>query len=232
MGPCDVHDVFPGRLREFDVNGPTGLTLSDLPAFGRLHGMIQDPQNMYLNVNMFAPGGGFVGIIDGRTKSAVALFRVTGTNVGRSLHMSFWNSDGSSILLANLNGKVLERIDVTRNRRGRIIDARFNMSASLGVGKGMIVTESAKAYRGRNAHGKRMLGRVVGAYDSAAFGDLTPNGVCKENGCSGTDGAMGGRPNNVVNLSGRFQPRQRVRDDGRWRSPDRFGQHHADADRR
>ena len=197
-GPCDLLEVFPGRLREFDADGPTGARLRDLPAFGRLHGMLPDPQNMYMNANIFAPGGGYVGIIDGRTKGAVALFRVTGTTAGRSLHMSFWNSDGTALLLANLNGKVLERIDVIRDRRGRIRDVKFNQSASLGVGKAMSITASAKAYRGRNAHGRRMLGRVIGQYDPMAFDDLTPNGRCKENGCDGPDGANGGRPNNVI----------------------------------
>jgi hypothetical protein len=203
MGPCDVNEVFPGKLKEYDASGKfTGNRLADLPAFGRLHGMLPDPQNQYMNINMFAPGGGYVGIVRGDTKEAVALFRVTSTNgtgVQRSLHMSFWNSDGSALLLANLHGKVLERIDITRNAKGKITDAVFNQSASLGVGKNMSILDSAKAYRGKNAHGNQMLGRVAGDYDTAAFGDLTPNGECKENGCgTGPDGAMGGRANNVI----------------------------------
>jgi hypothetical protein len=202
-GPCDVNEVFPGKLKEYDASGKfTGNRLDDLPAFGRLHGMLPDPQNQYMNINMFAPGGGYVGIVKGDTKEAVALFRVTSTNgtgVQRSLHMSFWNSDGSALLLANLHGKVLERIDITRNAKGKITDAVFNQSASLGVGKSMSILDSAKAYRGKNAHGKQMLGRVAGDYDMTAFGDLTPNGECKENGCtSGPSGAMGGRANNVI----------------------------------
>ena len=202
-GPCDVNEVFPGKLKEYDASGKfTGNRLDDLPAFGRLHGMLPDPQNQYMNINMFAPGGGYVGIVKGDTKEAVALFRVTSTNgtgVQRSLHMSFWNSDGSALLLANLHGKVLERIDIIRNAKGKITDAVFNQSASLGVGKSMSILDSAKAYRGKNAHGKQMLGRVAGDYDMTAFGDLTPNGECKENGCtSGPSGAMGGRANNVI----------------------------------
>ena len=197
-GPCNVLDVFPSSLVEHDGNGPTGNTLGDLPAFGRLHGMLADPQNRYMNVNMFAPGGGYVGIVDGESKEAVALFRVTGTNAGRSLHMSFWNSDGSALLLANLNGKVLERIDITRKNDGRIIGATFNKSASLGVGKNMSILDGAKVYLGKNGQGEDMIGSVSGSYDPGAFGDLTPNGECKENGCSGPDGAMGGRANNVI----------------------------------
>jgi len=195
-GPCDVRDVFPSSLVEHSDSGPTGNTLGDLPAFGRLHGMLPDPQNRYMNVNMFAPGGGYVGIVDGETKAAVALFRVTGTNAGRSLHMSFWNSDGSALLLANLNGKVLERIDITRNPGGKITGATFNQSASLGVGKNMSILDGAKVYLGTNGQGGEMIGSVFGSYDQADFGNLTPAGNCKENVCG--DGPDGGRGNNVI----------------------------------
>ncbi|WP_217899861.1 hypothetical protein [Nodularia sp. NIES-3585] len=199
-GPCDIRDVFPASLAEYDSSGkPTGKTLGDLPAFGRLHGMRPDPQNKYMNANIFAPNGGYVGIIDGETKEAVALFRVAGTNVGRSVHMSFWNSDGSALLVANLNGKVLERIDITRDRRGQIINATFNKSASLGVGKGMTIVEDAKVYLGSNGQGQVMIGSISGSYEEADLGDLTPNGYCKENGCtSGSNADNGGRPNNVI----------------------------------
>ena len=202
-GPCNLFDVFPSSLAEHDANGPTGNTLGDLPGFGRLHGMLPDPQSLYMNANIFAPGGGYVGIIDGATKAAVALFRVTSTNatdIQRSLHMSVWNSDGSALLLANLHGKVLERIDVTRDDNGAITDATFNKSASLGVGKGMSIVEAAKVYLGANGQGNPMLGSLSGSYDMAAFEDLTPNGICKENGCDepSLDGALGGRANNVI----------------------------------
>ena len=203
-GPCDLLDVFPQTLVEVDARGePTGQTLGDLDGFGRLHGMLADPQNRYVNANIFAPGGGFVGVIDTRTREAIGLFRVTGTNVGggtdvRSVHMSFWSADGASILVANLNGKVLERIDVTRDASGTITDLVFDRSASLGVGKGQQVTTGATAFGGDNAFGRPLLGRVGGDYAEADFGDLTPNGFCKENGCDGPDGALGGRPNNVI----------------------------------
>ncbi|MBU1191662.1 MAG: hypothetical protein KKE76_08115 [Gammaproteobacteria bacterium] len=198
-GPCDINELFPATLAERDVNGATGNTLGTSGgAFGRLHGMLPDPQHRYMNVNLFAPGAGYVGIMDGITKEAVALFRVTGTNAGRSVHMSFWNADGSALLVANLNGKILERIDITRNKLGRITGATFNQSASLGVGKGMVVTDSAKVYRGANHRGRQMLGKVAGSYDAAALADTTPNGACKENGCGAGDGGAGGRPNNLI----------------------------------
>ena len=197
-GPCNVYDVFLPSLTEYDKNGPTGDTLGT--DFGRLHGMLPDPQNLYLNANLFSPGRGYVGIIDGETKEAVALFRVSGTSAGRSVHMSFWNSDGSALLVANLHGKVLERIDVSRDADGKITGATLNQSAALGLGKDMTISDDAKVYLGTNGHGNPMLGSVTGSYDVVnAFGDLTPQGFCKENGCEeGPDGELGGRSNNVV----------------------------------
>ncbi len=197
-GPCDLKQVFPGTLAEYDDNEATGAFLSDY-LYGRLHGMLPDPQNRYMNINLFGPGNGFIGILDGATKEAVALFRVTGTTSGQRVHMSFWNSDGSALLVANLNGKVLERIDISRDRHGKIIGAAFNQSASLGVGKSMDVTASAKVYLGLNAQGNPMLGSIVGDYANADLGDLTPAGKCRENDCSsGPNGEMGGRANNVI----------------------------------
>ena len=153
-------------------------------------------------MNLFAPGGGFVGIVDGETKEAVALFRVsqtTGSSVQRSLHMSFWNSDGSALLLANLHGKILERIDIERDEDGQMLSATFNQTASLGM-TGMQILDGAKTYLGTNAHKRPLLGAVAGDYDADAIGPLTPNGFCKENGCAqgAGDGGLGGRANNVI----------------------------------
>jgi len=181
----------------------TGNLLSDLNGFGRLHGILPDPQSRYVAASIFAPRGGYIGIIDTETKGAIALFRVTGTNVAgpdtRSVHMSFWDATGSAIIISNLHGKVLERIDITRSPSGKIKEAVFNRSASLGLGKSMAITSSATYFAGKNQHGKKLMGGIVGEYSLADFGDLTPNGFCKENGCnSGPDGIAGGRPNNVV----------------------------------
>ena len=56
VGPCDLLDVFPQTLVENDAAGGTGNILGDLNLFGRLHGMITDPQNKYVTANIFAPG--------------------------------------------------------------------------------------------------------------------------------------------------------------------------------
>ncbi|ELS01268.1 hypothetical protein Xen7305DRAFT_00009710 [Xenococcus sp. PCC 7305] len=198
-GPCNLYDVFPSTLMENSSSGPTGKSLSELSGFGRLHGMLSDPQNLYMNVNIFAPDGGYIGIIDGETKEAVALFRVTGTNIGRSVHMSFWNSDGSALLVANLHGKVLERIDIERDGNGKITSATFNQSASLGVGKEMTITDEAKVYLGTNGQGNPMLGNISGSYEEADFGNLTPNGICKENECTdNSNETPAGRANNLI----------------------------------
>jgi len=180
-GPCDLKDVFPGTLEEHDGAGLTGLTLATSPAFGRLHGMIADPQQKYMNINSFVPGGGYVGIMDGATKQAIALFRVTQTDAGlsgsgRSLHMSFWNSDGSALLLANLHGRILERIDITRDGDGNITNANFNRAASLNVGAGIGgVADVATAFTGPG-----MVSTVSGAYDVGALGGTTPTGAAKQ----------------------------------------------------
>jgi hypothetical protein len=197
-GPCNLNDIFPSTLLEHDSNGQTTKTLSDAESFGRLHGMLPDPQNLYMNANIFSPKGGYVGIIDGETKEAIALFRVTGSNAGRSVHMSFWNSDGSALLVANLHGKILERIDVTRDSQGKITDVVFNQAASLGVGKNMKVQDTAKVYLGKNSQGKSMLGSIVGSYNADALGNLTPNGLCKEDQCIDEEEKSVRRPNNVI----------------------------------
>ena len=210
-GPCDLNDVFlstfvedagtDGVLQDQGVNedaaqGATGRTLGDSDTLiGRIHGMLVDPQNMYLNVNAFAPGAGYVGIMDARTKEAVALFRVTKSNLGRSVHMSFWNDDGSALLIANLHGRILERIDVTRDAAGNITNANFNRAASLST-QGLTVTDDATAFTGTNAQGNALVSTVSGTYSDAALAAETPNGNNKVDGTgTGTDV---GRPSGVV----------------------------------
>jgi hypothetical protein len=184
----DMHDIFPGTI----VESGTGTTLGALHAsgenFGRLHGMLSDPQGMYMNVNMFVTGGsagGYVGIIDGATKEAVALFQVTKTGHGRSLHMSFWNADGSALLLANLHGRILERINIARDADGRITGANYDLSASLNVGTSPNIVDPASAFNGNGM----VPSGVTGAYAMADLGLTTPAGDARQ-------GAE--RPGNVI----------------------------------
>lgn len=99
-GPCDIFDIFPGNLAQMSSTGaPTGSALDQLPNFGTWHGIMKDATNMYVAVALFTKGGGYVGIIDARTRGAVALFRATKYNYtgaaaggDRSVHMPFWSN--------------------------------------------------------------------------------------------------------------------------------------------
>ena len=97
---------------------------------------------------------------DGSTKST------------RNVHMSFWNSDGSAIIIHNLAGKAVERINVERDDDGKITSLTFDKSATTGVGKGMSISEEATYYVGENAFGEKLLGSVTGSYDEADIGDI------------------------------------------------------------
>jgi len=198
-GPCNLLEVFPSDLVENSSTGGTWNTLGDLQKFGRLHGMLKDPQNKYVTANIFAPGGGYIGVIKTSTKEAVALFRVTafGPTNQRSVHLSYWSDDGSAIVIANLHGKAIERIDVMRDNIGTITSLEFNKSAGIGLGQKMFFSAPATFFSGDNAFGNPLIGSIIGSYDNADLGDMTPNNVCKENGCNGKQATAGGRPNNV-----------------------------------
>lgn len=203
-GPCDLLEIFPHTLDEYDQDdSATGNTLGDLDAFGRLHGALKDPSGHYVTANIFAPGGGYVGVINTETKEAIGLFRVTSvgaTSFKRSVHLSYWSTDGSAIIIANLHGKMIERINVIRDNHGTITDLQFDSSASVYLGKNYAFEEGATYFKGNNAFGNPLLGSIVGSYDDADTGDLTPTGACKESGCvsAGAVPIEGGeRPNNV-----------------------------------
>ncbi len=217
-GPCDIKAIFPGTLLEFSstVGGAamaaTGGILSDTGNIARLHGAIPDPQNQYVNINLFSSdgptagpnGNGFVGIISGDTKEPVALFRVSQTNApsgdGRSLHMSFWNATGTQLLLANLHGRILERIDLTRDATtGVITEATFNQAASVGMGGQSAILDGAKVYK----TGAAAIGQVSGAYSAGATSLTYTDGAgdthCKQNTCgAGADFEAVERGGNVI----------------------------------
>jgi hypothetical protein len=87
----------------------------------RLHGVLPSPNHNYMNVNLVASG--HLAIVDARTKTPVALFRSTGTTTGRQNHMSFWSPDGRYLLVANQNGKLLERVKISYDPEGENITA-------------------------------------------------------------------------------------------------------------
>jgi hypothetical protein len=195
IAPCDTNLAFPASLAEHnEFNMPTG---NARPLTGRLHSAFVDPQQRYVLLSFFAPGGGMIGVMDAETKEAIALFRATQTGTGRTNHMSFWRFDGLAILVCNLDGRIVERIDVTRDKTGRITGLTYNMNAGLGVGKGQTVVEPPRVYLGHNAIGHTLIGSIQAGVSD--FNDLTPNGFCKENGCgNGQNGSSGGRPNNAI----------------------------------
>ena len=139
-----------------------------------------------------------MGVIDTHTKEAIALFRVTefSTDKKRSVHMSFWSTDGSAILVANLHGKAVERINVERDANNLITQLTFDKSATIGL-KDLNVTDAATFFTGNNAFGRPLIGAVTGDYSNADLGALTPSGVCKESGCLAGTGANPERNNNL-----------------------------------
>ena len=111
--------------------------------------------------------------------------------------MSFWSADGSAIVVANLHGKAVERINVTRRKDGTIVDLQFDKSATLALA-GLDVQEDATFFTGKNAFGRPLIGGITGTYANADLGADTPNGNRKqdESGCEVTNTCTG-RKNNV-----------------------------------
>jgi hypothetical protein len=123
----------------------------------RIHGMIPSPNHNYMAVSFVVSG--HLGIVDARTRTAVALFRTTGTAngnldgagapisgstaTGRQNHLTLWSPDGKYMVIANQNGKMLERVNVTWDNSGNITAAVFDAAASLDVvgGTGRITAQ-------------------------------------------------------------------------------------------
>ncbi len=92
-GPCDMLEMFPGDLK----SSLNMAELDTLTGFGRFHGVQIDPQNKYVAISMFASNGGYIGVVDTKTREAIALFRATMFDIGpnpnrRSVHMNFWSA--------------------------------------------------------------------------------------------------------------------------------------------
>ncbi|WP_137894869.1 hypothetical protein [Ramlibacter sp. 2FC] len=111
----------------------------------RLHGIMPSPDHRFMALNFVASG--HLGIVDGRTKRPLCLFRATGSSTGRQNHMSIWAPSGRSLLVANQNGRLLERVDVKRGDDGAVTGFDFNAAASLDLvgGAGRIVAQPVAA---------------------------------------------------------------------------------------
>jgi len=113
---------------------PATVTPDGAPVV-RLHGILPDPTSRVMAVSFVVSG--HLGLVDGATRRGICLFRTTGTSTGRQNHMTFWDPTGSSLIIANQNGRLLERVDVSE--RGYV----FNAAASLDLvgGPGRIVAQ-------------------------------------------------------------------------------------------
>ncbi len=142
----------------------------------RLHGVQPSPDHRHMALSFVASG--HLGIVDGASRRPVCLFRTTGTSTGRQNHMSFWTPDGSAILIANQNGRLLERVNVLRASSGEVQAFVFDAAASLdlqgGVGR---ITAQPVAVDGDPADGIRCEVRGAMAGDQS---DRTPSGAFKQ----------------------------------------------------
>lgn len=103
------------------VDNPTILDMAEMFAIGsphnptgpnvvRPHTILPSPDGRYMALAFVASG--HVAIIDGATKQPKALFRMSpGADSARQAHAATWLTDGSALLVANQNGKLLERIN-------------------------------------------------------------------------------------------------------------------------
>lgn len=60
--------------------------------------------------------------------------------------MSFWAPNGSSVIVANQNGRILERVDVTRDASGAVTGFDFHAAASLDLVGGAPVGSSCSLW--------------------------------------------------------------------------------------
>jgi hypothetical protein len=160
--------VFDGAALDLDPNTATSTNLDTAALWPnalantgsnavRIHGMVPSPNHNYMAVSFVVSG--HLGLVDARTKTAVALFRSTGTAngqydgagvaisgstaSGRQNHLTLWSPDGKYMLIANQNGKMLERVNVTWDNSGNITSAVLDAAASLDLvgGTGRITTQ-------------------------------------------------------------------------------------------
>jgi hypothetical protein len=95
----------------------------------RNHGILPTPDHEFMIVNFV--GSGHLGVVNGDTKNAVCLFRSTGTSTGRQNHMSFPSPGGDYILVANQAGKMMERVNITRDLDGVATAFTWDETATL-----------------------------------------------------------------------------------------------------
>ena len=90
----------------YALDGPNNATGANV---ARPHMAVPSPDHRYVAIAFVASG--HVAILDGATKGSKALFRMSpGAGGARQAHAAFWLPDASALIVANQNGKLLERI--------------------------------------------------------------------------------------------------------------------------
>ncbi|MEB3180004.1 MAG: hypothetical protein VKL59_13345 [Nostocaceae cyanobacterium] len=167
-------DLFPNAL------ATTGDNVN------RIHIMYPTPDYKYMTLNFVASG--HLGIVDGKTKQPVCLFRTTQTSTGRQNHMSSVSPDGTKIILANQAGRMLERVDIQKDAHGQTTGFNYNADASIDLvgGSGRILAQPIAVDVNRNDNiSCTLTGTVADGQPTT-----TPNGNLKQ--------AAGVRPTNTV----------------------------------
>jgi hypothetical protein len=91
----------------FVIGGPHNNTGANVV---RPHMAVPSPDGRRFMALAFVASG-HVAIFDGATKQPKALFRMSvGAGGARQAHAAFWTPDGGALIVANQNGKLLERI--------------------------------------------------------------------------------------------------------------------------
>jgi hypothetical protein len=104
-GPVDAPTVLD-MANLFAVGGPNNPTGAPVV---RPHMVATSPNQRFVALAFVASG--HVAIFDGATKQPLALFRMSpGGGGARQAHAAEWLRDGSALIVANQNGKLLERI--------------------------------------------------------------------------------------------------------------------------
>jgi hypothetical protein len=154
---------------------PSAVALTGA-AVARLHGIFPSPDQSVMALNFVASG--HLGIVEAESRKALCLFRTTGTTTGRQNHMSFWSPTGEQLIVANQNGRMLERINVLRDSSGNMNAFVFDAAASLDMvgGSGRIVTQPVAVDLDPADDVSCTVSGVVQDGQSLA----TPNGVMKQ----------------------------------------------------
>lgn len=154
----------------------------------RIHGILPSPDHKHMGLNFVTSG--HLGFVDGASKTPVCLFRTTGTSTGRQNHMSFWSPDGTKAIIANQNGRMIERVNVLRDGNGVLTGYEFDADASLDLVGGRVLPVAGQAPVAVDMNAGDGISCTVKGAVASNQTTLTPNGVLKQ--------AAGIRPNNSL----------------------------------